>query len=100
MGPNSLPGGNQPYYTSSTVSAPCSQTSTQLSQPRHSSSFTGSALPSTSSNTSTGHTSTHSASPVHLSLSTVTLKLISSSTRLYRIRAQSLQELSSIPLLP
>ena len=34
MGQNFLPGGNQPGYTSSTVIAPCSHTSTQLSQPQ------------------------------------------------------------------
>ena len=49
-----------------------SQTSTQVSQPRHSSSFTGSDFPSTNSNTPAGQEPTHSSQPVHLSLSTTT----------------------------
>jgi len=63
-------------YISSTVIAPVSQTSTQLSQPRHSSAFTGTALSSSISNTSVGQTSTHSSQPSHLSASTSTTKAI------------------------
>jgi hypothetical protein len=63
-------------YISSTVIAPVSQTSIQLSQPRHSSALTGTALSSSISNTSTGQTSTHSSQPSHFSPSTVTTKAI------------------------
>jgi hypothetical protein len=63
-------------YTSSTVIAPASQTSIQLSQPKHSSAFTGTDLSSCISNTSTGQTSTHSSQPSHFSSSTVGIKAI------------------------
>jgi hypothetical protein len=63
-------------YISSTVTAPGSQTSTQLSQPKHSSALTGTETSSSISNTSTGQTSTHSSQPSHFSGSTVTTKLI------------------------
>jgi len=63
-------------YISSTVIAPGSQTSIQLSQPRHSSAFTGTDLSSSISNTSTGQTSTHSSQPSHFSASTVGIKAI------------------------
>jgi len=45
------------------------QTSTQISQPRHSLIFIGSGLPFTISNTCAGHDSTHSSSPLHFSQS-------------------------------
>ena len=59
-------------HTSFTVMAAVGHTSTQLSQPRHSSILTGSDLPSLISNTLAGQVSTHSPFPSHLSLSTVT----------------------------
>jgi len=71
--------GNMPLkanYISSTVIAPGSHTSIQLSQPRHSSALTGTDLPSWISKTSTGQTSTHSSQPSHFSSSTVGIKAI------------------------
>lgn len=58
--------------TSFTVIAPVGHTSTQLSQPKHSSILTGSDLPSLISKTLAGQVSTHSPLPSHFSLSTVT----------------------------
>jgi hypothetical protein len=51
------------FYISSTVMAPGSHTSMQLSHPRHSSALTGTDFPSWISNTSTGQTSTHASHP-------------------------------------
>src|SRR4030042_1502294 len=58
------------------VMAPEGQTSMQLSQPRHSSSLTGTALSSCISKVPVGQTLTHSSSPVHLSASTSTRQAI------------------------
>lgn len=52
---------------------PSSQTSMQLSHPRHSSALTGTDFSSWSSKTSTGQTSTHSPQPTHFSALTSTL---------------------------
>ena len=60
----------------------CSHTSTQDSQPRHSSARAGVDLPSCRSYTSTGQVSTHSPQPVHLSVSTVTFQLMTVSSNL------------------
>eukprot|EP00831_Metopus_contortus_P013025 TRINITY_DN15254_c0_g1_i4.p2 TRINITY_DN15254_c0_g1~~TRINITY_DN15254_c0_g1_i4.p2 ORF type:complete len:143 (-),score=3.16 TRINITY_DN15254_c0_g1_i4:156-584(-) len=62
--------------SSSTVMAPSSHTSTQLSQPMHSSALTGTDFSFCISNTSTGHTSTHSSQPTHFASSTIGLKAI------------------------
>ena len=59
-----------------TVMAPVGQTAIQLSQPKHSSMFTGSDLPSFISKTPTGQVSTHSPFPSHLLLSTVTVYML------------------------
>jgi len=67
---------NRSFYVSSTVIASSSHTSTQLSQPRHSSAFTGCDFSSTISKTSVGQTSTHSSQPTHFASSTVGTKAI------------------------
>ncbi len=59
--------------TSVIVIASCSQASTQLSHPMHSSSLTGTDFSSCISKTSTGQILIHSSHPVHFSLSTSTL---------------------------
>ncbi len=75
-------------YISSTVIAPASQTSIQLSQPKHSSAFTGTDLSSCISNTSTGQTSTHSSQPSHFSSSTVGIKAILKASFHYKIKSR------------
>ncbi len=73
--PRCLKSSYQPLYpfSSSKVIASVGHTSTQDSQPIHSSACTRTALPSSISNTSTGHTSTHSSQPIHFLMSTITI---------------------------
>lgn len=59
-----------------TVIALVGQTAMQLSQPKHSSMFTGSDFSSRSSKTPTGQVSTQLLHPSHLSLSTVTVYML------------------------